>query len=74
MATKRKVRKPKETEYITLGHTDKERRNNLLLNASRGVGKVRQDGDNVVIRLGSESYGLLFYTVLNAKIHPNGSV
>lgn len=70
----KKVRKPKETEYITLGYTDIERRNNLLFNASRGVGKVKQEGDDVVITLGSPAYGLVVFTVLNAKVTPYGRV
>ena len=70
----KRTRKPKETEYITLGHTDRKRREMLLYNASRGVGKATEKDGNVILRLGSESYGLVIYTILNAKINPNGSV
>lgn len=72
--TNRKTRKPKETEYITLGHTDRNRREMLLYNASKGVGKVSEKDGNVIIRLGSESYGLIIFTILNAKMKPNASV
>ena len=71
---KKKTRKPKETEYITLGHTDRKRREMLLYNASRGVGKVTEKDGNVILRLGSESYGLIIYTILNAKVNSNGSI
>ena len=67
MANK-KTRKPKETEYISIGQADPVRRTNLLDAANRGIGKVSEKGGHVVMRLGNDTYGYVVYTILNAKL------
>lgn len=61
-------RKPKETEYKTIGENDFLRRGNLLANANMGVGKASEKDGNVILRCGTESYGFVVYTILNAKL------
>jgi len=67
MANK-KTRKPKETEYISIGKADPDRRANLLDAADRGIGKVSEKGGHVIMRVGNETYGYVVYTILNAKL------
>ena len=66
-------RKPKETEYVTIRENDLFRRNNLLTNAIKGVGKaIEKDGD-VILQLGIESYGYVVYTIKNANLAEHGN-
>ncbi len=67
--TKTKVRKPKETEYETVGEGSSIRRQMLLINARKGIGKVSEKDGNVILRLGTESYGYIVYTILNATLN-----
>jgi hypothetical protein len=62
-------RKPKETEYVTVQINDFFRRNNLLTNAKLGVGKASEKDGNVIMQCGTESYGYIIYTILNAKLY-----
>jgi hypothetical protein len=66
---KGKVRKPKETEYVTVRKNDFFRRNNLLANARMGVGKITEKDGNIVMRCGTESYGYVVYTIVDAKLN-----
>ena len=61
-------RKPKETEYETVGEGSSIRRQMLLINAAKGVGKVTEKDGNIVLRLGSESYGYIIYTIIGATM------
>jgi len=65
-------RKPKETEHVTIRKNDEFRRNNLLTNAAKGVGKASEKDGNVILRCGTESYGYVIYTILNAKLADYG--
>ena len=67
----KKTRKPKETEHISIGQADPDRRANLLDAANRGIGKVTQVKGNVILRVGNETYGYIVYTILNAKLDKN---
>ena len=62
-------RKPKETEYVTVRENDFFRRVNLLTNAAKGVGKATEKNGNVIMQCGTESYGFVVYTILNAKLN-----
>jgi len=65
---KGKARKPKETEHITIGFSDGIRRQMLLENINRGVGKATEKNGNIVVRFGTESYGYIIYTILGGKL------
>ena len=65
---KGKIRKPRETEYVTIRENDFFRRNNLLINAGKGVGKVTEKDGNIVMRCGTESYGYIIYTIIDANL------
>ena len=65
---KGKVRKPKATEYVTVNKHDPFRRDNLLTNARLGVGKASEKDGDVILRLGTESYGYVVYTIKDAKL------
>jgi hypothetical protein len=56
------VRNCKEYEF---------KRNNLLTNAVRGLGKAVQVGDNVSYTIGNDREGYIEYVILNAKIPTN---
>ena len=64
----KKTRKPKETEYITIGHADSARRENLLNAANIGAGKASEKDGDVILRVGNNTYGYVVYTILNAKL------
>jgi len=65
---KGKVRKPRETEYITIGFSDGERRRNLLDAVNNGIGKSSEKDGNIIVRFGTESYGYIVYTILGGKL------
>ena len=67
--SKGKTRKPKETEFETVGEGSSIRRQMLLTNARKGIGKATEKDGNVVLKLGSESYGYIVYTILNATLN-----
>jgi hypothetical protein len=48
---------------------DPFRRDNLLANAKAGVGKVTEKDGNVVMRCGTEAYGYVVYTIVDAKLN-----
>lgn len=70
---KGKVRKPKATEYVTVHKNDPFRRDNLLANARKGVGKATEKDGDVILRLGTESYGYVVYTIKNATLAIDGN-
>lgn len=61
-------RKPKETEYVTVHKNDLFRRDNLLHNARAGVGKVTEKDGDVILKCGTEAYGYVIYTIVDAKL------
>ncbi|MHA1199468.1 MAG: hypothetical protein ACTSQF_09095 [Candidatus Heimdallarchaeaceae archaeon] len=52
---------------------DPFRRDNLLTNARLGVGKVIEKDGDVILRLGTESYGFVVYTIKNATLAIDGN-
>ena len=70
---KGKSRKPKETEYITIGENDLFRRNNLLTNAIKSVGKATEKDGDVILRCGTESYGYVVYIIKNVNLADYGN-
>ena len=58
-------------EKIIIGTSNTFRRNNLLTNASRGLGKAVQSGDHVSYIVGNDREGYIEYIILNATIPTN---
>lgn len=58
-------------EKIIIGTSDEFRRNNLLTNAARGLGKAVQSGDHVSYIVGNDREGYIEYIILYAKIPTN---
>lgn len=58
----------KPTEYIKVGKTDLSRRENLIANAKNGVGKAKQVGPDIHLVVGSDKFGYIEYTILNAQL------
>jgi len=73
MVKGKNTRKPKATEYITVRKNNFYRRSrtNLLANARMGVGKATEKDGDVILRLGTESYGFVVYTIKDAKLVHN---
>ena len=64
-------RKPvvnKKPTRIIIGKSDEQRRNNLLTNASQGLGKVEQKGKHLSYIIGNDDDGYIEYLILNALL------
>lgn len=53
------------TRIIIVGKEDQPRRNNLLINAGYGLGKLEQKGKDLYYTVGTPDYGFLTYILVN---------